>query len=59
MLAIALIEIASIIKEPEDRQKVLRIVNEEFRLEYANDICAKNDCDGKNCPILGLNRPKS
>ena len=47
-----LLEIASIIKDAEDRQKILRIVYEEFRREYANDICAAHGCDGHSCPVL-------
>ena len=48
-----LLEIASMIKDSEDRQKVLRIIYEEFCREYANDVCARHRCDGQHCPILG------
>lgn len=54
-----LVEIASIIKDPEDRQKILRIIYEEFCREYANDICARHNCDGKTCPILRQTRTKA
>ena len=33
-----LLKMAASFEEPEDRQKVLRIVSEEFRREYASDI---------------------
>lgn len=54
-----LIEIASIIKDPEDRQKILRIIYEEFCREYTNDICARHNCDGKSCPILKQTQTKT
>ncbi len=47
-----LLEIASLIREPEDRQKVLRIIYDEFCREYANDICSARNCDGHNCKVL-------
>ena len=49
-----LLEISSLLHEPEDRQKVLRVVYEEFTREFANDICARNNCTGIFCPNLGL-----
>jgi len=33
-----LLKMAASFEEPEDRQKVLRIVSEEFRREYSSDI---------------------
>lgn len=50
-----LLEIATLIRDTEDKQKVLRIIYEEFCREYANDICARHNCDGHTCSLL----PKS
>jgi hypothetical protein len=47
-----LLQIASIIKDLEDRQKVLRVIHDEFLREYSNEICSRHGCDGHNCPIL-------
>ncbi len=47
-----MLDIATLIKESEDRQKVLRIVYEEITREYSNDICARHGCDGHFCPVL-------
>lgn len=47
-----LMEIAGMLHDTEDRQKALRIIYDEFRREYANDICSSNNCDGCFCPIL-------
>lgn len=47
-----LLQIASIINDLEDRQKVLRIVYDEFLREYSNEICSRHGCDGHHCPIL-------
>jgi hypothetical protein len=51
-----LIEIASIINDLEDRQKILRIIYEEFCREYSNDICSRHNCDGSNCKVLPISK---
>ncbi len=48
-----LLEIATLIRDPEDRQKVLRVIYDEFCREYANDICARHNCDGHQCHLIG------
>jgi len=47
-----LLEIATLIRDAEDRQKVLRTIYEQFCIEYANDICARHNCDGYHCALL-------